>query len=231
MFHEATTSTTRSLLERDQNETNTDLCLSLQSGSSGCSLLSGRIIAIVNGISVQIHTLRTSGHSKHKRPWASLRKSCALIKMPRGWKQKMLASSLLSSLTDPPPLLKIYCSLDGREASMLLGGLKILRRTGIRLELSGRIAIGSNGIRLLNLRRMPIGGRCEWAFIKTPITFFSATNAAFKAGYVIGGQEADFSQWAFTVSLQSFGSHFCGAVIYDETHIVTAAHCVVGSNP
>ena len=49
---------------------------------------------------------------------------------------------------------------------------------------------------------------------------------------MIGGEDADITDWPFMVSLQSsFGGHFCGGVLYDSTHVVTAGHCVLGSNP
>ena len=61
--------------------------------------------------------------------------------------------------------------------------------------------------------------------------FFCIGVSAFRAGYVIGGDDAEITDWPFMVSLQSFGSHFCGGVLYDSTHVVTAGHCVIGSNP
>ncbi len=42
---------------------------------------------------------------------------------------------------------------------------------------------------------------------------------------IIGGSKAAEKQFPYQVSLQYRGSHVCGATIYDEKNIVTAAHC------
>ena len=52
---------------------------------------------------------------------------------------------------------------------------------------------------------------------------------------VVGGREAEPEAWPWQVSLQynqgdanaSF-THHCGAVLYDERHVITVAHCVDG---
>ena len=61
---------------------------------------------------------------------------------------------------------------------------------------------------------------------------FIAAASAFRAGYVIGGEDAEITDWPFMVSLQlqSFG-HFCGGVLYDSSHVVTAGHCVWWKQP
>ena len=64
--------------------------------------------------------------------------------------------------------------------------------------------------------------------IKTIFVLFGFTAAsAFKEGYIIGGEDAEITDWPFMVSLQSTsGSHFCGGVLMDATHVLTAGHCV-----
>ena len=63
------------------------------------------------------------------------------------------------------------------------------------------------------------------------LILFSVASASFRAGYVIGGEDAEITDWPFMVSLQSFGSHFCGAVLMTPDRVLTAAHCVDGSSP
>ena len=49
---------------------------------------------------------------------------------------------------------------------------------------------------------------------------------------MIGGEDADITDFPFMVSLQSLsGNHLCGGVLIDSTHVLTAAHCVVGDSP
>ena len=42
---------------------------------------------------------------------------------------------------------------------------------------------------------------------------------------IIGGPKAAEKQFPYQASLQLRGSHICGATIYDEKNVVTAAHC------
>ena len=62
------------------------------------------------------------------------------------------------------------------------------------------------------------------------LNLFSVASASFRAGYVIGGEDAEITDWPFMVSLQSF-AHFCGAVLMTPDRVLTAAHCVDGSSP
>ena len=60
----------------------------------------------------------------------------------------------------------------------------------------------------------------------------SVASASFRAGFVIGGEDAEITDWPFMVSLQSTsGSHFCGGILFDSTHILTAGHCIDGTAP
>lgn len=46
---------------------------------------------------------------------------------------------------------------------------------------------------------------------------------------IVGGFEADKSEYPFAVSLRdSNNHHFCGGTLVDSSHVVTAAHCVAG---
>lgn len=45
--------------------------------------------------------------------------------------------------------------------------------------------------------------------------------------YIIGGTAAIKGQFPYHVSIEIFGSSVCGGAIIDETHVITAAHCVV----
>ena len=64
------------------------------------------------------------------------------------------------------------------------------------------------------------------------VILFSVASASFRAGYVIGGEDAEITDWPFMVSVQTQGQfHFCGGVLFDSTHVLTAAHCVEGDYP
>ena len=46
-----------------------------------------------------------------------------------------------------------------------------------------------------------------------------------EVGKIIGGTPASMGEFPWLVSLQLFGSHYCGASILDKYTILTAAHC------
>lgn len=46
---------------------------------------------------------------------------------------------------------------------------------------------------------------------------------------IVGGQDTRIELFPWQVSLQRYGSHFCGGAIVNESWIVTAAHCVEDS--
>lgn len=48
---------------------------------------------------------------------------------------------------------------------------------------------------------------------------------------IVGGEEAVPNEFPWQLSLQYFGSHICGASIYNEVTAVTAAHCIVTEDP
>ncbi|XP_048776617.1 fibrinolytic enzyme, isozyme C-like [Ostrea edulis] len=45
---------------------------------------------------------------------------------------------------------------------------------------------------------------------------------------VVGGNNADITNWPWQASLRYNGGHTCGAIIISDTHLLTAAHCVDG---
>lgn len=49
-----------------------------------------------------------------------------------------------------------------------------------------------------------------------------------RAGRVVGGSSAYRGQFPWMVSVQRRGRHFCGGVIIDRRHVLTAAHCLRG---
>ncbi len=49
--------------------------------------------------------------------------------------------------------------------------------------------------------------------------------------YIVGGEEANIEDYPFTVALTQSGQQFCGGTIAAPNKIVTAAHCVEGSDP
>ena len=50
-------------------------------------------------------------------------------------------------------------------------------------------------------------------------------------GYVVGGRGADPGEVPWLGSLIYDGIHKCGAVVLDERHILTAAHCIIQEFP
>ncbi|KAF2882713.1 hypothetical protein ILUMI_23446 [Ignelater luminosus] len=50
------------------------------------------------------------------------------------------------------------------------------------------------------------------------------------SGRVVNGTDAKEGEIPWIVSLRKYGSHSCGGSILDETHILTAAHCVVSAS-
>jgi len=44
---------------------------------------------------------------------------------------------------------------------------------------------------------------------------------------IVGGEEAVPNEFPWQLSLQYYGSHICGATIYNELTVITAAHCIV----
>ncbi|KAJ8942825.1 hypothetical protein NQ318_022839 [Aromia moschata] len=47
-------------------------------------------------------------------------------------------------------------------------------------------------------------------------------------GRIVGGENADISDYSYQLSLQFLGSHICGAVTISPTWALTAAHCLEG---
>lgn len=47
-------------------------------------------------------------------------------------------------------------------------------------------------------------------------------------GRIVGGEDADISEFPHQISLQYYGSHICGGTIIASNRVVTAAHCTDG---
>ncbi|XP_050419568.1 proclotting enzyme-like [Adelges cooleyi] len=43
---------------------------------------------------------------------------------------------------------------------------------------------------------------------------------------IVGGQNAEPGEWPWIVAIFNSGRHFCGGSLIDDSHILTAAHCV-----
>ncbi|BES90963.1 serine protease [Nesidiocoris tenuis] len=59
----------------------------------------------------------------------------------------------------------------------------------------------------------------------------TAAQCGAKNGYqdqerIVGGQNADLGEWPWIVALFNSGRQFCGGSLIDNSHILTAAHCV-----
>ncbi|XP_050541929.1 chymotrypsinogen 2-like [Daktulosphaira vitifoliae] len=47
---------------------------------------------------------------------------------------------------------------------------------------------------------------------------------------IVGGQNADPGEWPWIAAIFNSGRHFCGGSLIDDSHILTAAHCVAYMN-
>lgn len=52
------------------------------------------------------------------------------------------------------------------------------------------------------------------------------SSVAYRAGRVVGGQNADKGEFPWLVSITRRGGHFCGGTIINNRFILTAGHCL-----
>ncbi|KAI8423583.1 hypothetical protein MSG28_012669 [Choristoneura fumiferana] len=64
-----------------------------------------------------------------------------------------------------------------------------------------------------------------------PETMSTPTPKSIEDVRIVGGDDIDISEAPYQVSLVNRGQHSCGGTIISEDIIVTAAHCIYGSNP
>lgn len=49
----------------------------------------------------------------------------------------------------------------------------------------------------------------------------------FEDNRIVGGEEADISDYGWQVSLQANGAHYCGGSIISPEWVLTAGHCIL----
>ncbi|XP_016996375.2 trypsin delta-like [Drosophila takahashii] len=69
----------------------------------------------------------------------------------------------------------------------------------------------------------------QWAFLISSATLISAGSISISER-IVGGQPANISEVPWQVSLLKRGKHDCGAVIFSDDIVLTAAHCVLSNN-
>ncbi|XP_017011849.3 trypsin alpha-like [Drosophila takahashii] len=65
----------------------------------------------------------------------------------------------------------------------------------------------------------------QWAFLISSATLISAGSLS-NWERIVGGQPANISEVPWQASLEVDGEHDCGAVIFSDQILITAAHCV-----
>ncbi|KAH8412214.1 hypothetical protein KR009_000506 [Drosophila setifemur] len=63
------------------------------------------------------------------------------------------------------------------------------------------------------------------------ISSASLISAVWTPGRIVGGHSVSISSAPWQASLQRYGRHYCGAAIYSEDIVITAAHCFTDSSP
>ncbi|XP_017047451.1 trypsin alpha-like [Drosophila ficusphila] len=68
----------------------------------------------------------------------------------------------------------------------------------------------------------------HWIFLVSSVTLVSSKGIP---GRIVGGHTVSIQSVPWQASLLKFGRHWCGAAIYSEDLVITAAHCVRNSFP
>jgi len=63
----------------------------------------------------------------------------------------------------------------------------------------------------------------QWFFLISSVTLISSKGLPER---IVGGEEVSILSVPWQASLQKFGAHSCGAAIYSEDIVITAAHCI-----
>ncbi|KAH8361637.1 hypothetical protein KR084_011812, partial [Drosophila pseudotakahashii] len=86
----------------------------------------------------------------------------------------------------------------------------------------------SSGLKSLSTRTL-LKMFIQWAFLISSVTLISAGSIS-TWERIVGGQPANISEVPWQASLELDGDHDCGAVIFSDQIVITAAHCVRSSN-
>ena len=62
-------------------------------------------------------------------------------------------------------------------------------------------------------------------------SFDDAGREQLEKSFIVGGWESRQNEFPWQVSLQWFGTHFCGGSLIAPNKVLTAAHCVENDNP
>ncbi|XP_016967484.1 trypsin delta [Drosophila biarmipes] len=67
----------------------------------------------------------------------------------------------------------------------------------------------------------------QWVLLISSVALISCKGLPTR---IVGGEAVSIASVPWQASLQKFGVHFCGAAIYSEDIVITAAHCLKNKN-
>ncbi|XP_016996381.2 trypsin beta-like [Drosophila takahashii] len=70
----------------------------------------------------------------------------------------------------------------------------------------------------------------QWALLISSATLIAAGSISISER-IVGGQTANISEVPWQAFLQYLGKYDCGAVVFSDEIVITAAHCVESNNP